>query len=1248
MEAADGKAAQHEKAEAVRVAVNIRPLVEPELLNGCTDCITVVPGEPQVQIGAHSFTYDYVYGASCFPSSEMYGECIAPLVDAFFQGYNTTVLAYGQTGSGKTYTMGTNYSGDGRSNGIIPQVMDSIFTKVSETTNCTEYFIRVSFIEIFKEEVFDLLDTNSHALRNEATNFSKQPAAPRAPIQIRETPSGGIALAGVIEAEVNSKEEMASFLTRGSISRATGSTNMNSQSSRSHAIFTINMEQKRHTKPSVSGPTHGEDCDDIVLSKFHLVDLAGSERAKRTGADGLRLKEGIHINRGLLALGNVISALGDEKKRKDGGHVPYRDSKLTRLLQDSLGGNSKTVMIACVSPADTNAEETINTLKYANRARNIQNKAVVNHDPVAAQMQRMRSEIEQLHAELLFYRNGAAPSEELQVLRHKIFLLESSNSELHQKLKEYQTSCERLGKRALDAQVERDELVLKIESSRKGKSWNEIDGADQKQEVDTMRSYVSKIQDLETELLRLQSFSSSGRHGLVDILDVDDEDVCSKGPIRGLLPSSDGQEAMVTDVKELEHTAMQERLDRELQELDKQLELKEAEMKRVSKGDNSVLKHHYEKKIFELEHEKKVLQKEIEDLRSNIADISSASGDGAQKLKEEYLQKLTLLETQVSDLKKKQEAQSQLLRQKQKSDEAAKRLIDEIQRIKSQKVNLQHKIKHESEQFRAWKASREKEVLQLKKEGRRNEYEMHKLLSLNQRQKMVLQRKTEEAALATKRLKELLEAKKVSSRENSGNGLGNGHTHQALIHAINHELEVMLQVDEVRSKYEKQLKARSEMADELARLREEAERIKQQQTKSGCGQGMSPSARNSRISALENMLATSSSTLVSMASHLSEAEERERLFSGRTRWSQVRSLGDAKLLLNYLFGLASASKCQAQSKHAECQEKDQFIDELKEKIVRVGNLLRQSEVQKIEMEQKIQAWEKRFRDAATGTFDDSKISFWGDEGPTYELRKAPRKSQFMGTYLTDMDTSDSGDSDASHSDDDDWVESNKKKAGQRGKARTKGGRPQAEPADEDGASSGDHGSCTPQEGSASAEACCTCSKSSSCKTQKCECRAAGRACGASCGCLPSKCANGESHRDLVSQAASLLENALTDGRPSKPKEAAEASQQPRKALSDIGNTQGTAPKPRRRKNWRKSQYQLVPEPQPQPQHQPQAEQENQAAARMDKAVGSLRLPRAMAPAAEPLAQRNSADPAATPAQPPRPLQHDEKENNRLV
>lgn len=203
-------------------------------------------------------------------------------------------------------------------------------------------------------------------------------------IQIREEKNGMISLFGLREEKVQTYEELAACLDRGSNFRSTASTLMNNCSSRSHAIFTISIEQsviEDLYKPADAAPSDGATGEEYMVAKFHFVDLAGSERAKRTGATGNTLKEGISINKGLLALGNVIAALTEDGKKN---HVPYRDSKLTRILQDSLGGNSRTSMIACVSPADINFEETLNTLKYASRARNIKNAPKVNRDPNSA------------------------------------------------------------------------------------------------------------------------------------------------------------------------------------------------------------------------------------------------------------------------------------------------------------------------------------------------------------------------------------------------------------------------------------------------------------------------------------------------------------------------------------------------------------------------------------------------------------------------------------------------------------------------------------------------------------------------------------------------------------------------------------------------------------------------------------------------------------------------------------------------
>ncbi|XWS25578.1 hypothetical protein CRYUN_Cryun27aG0080200 [Craigia yunnanensis] len=887
----------------VKVAVHVRPLIGDEKLQGCKDCITVIPGKPQVQIGTHSFTFDHVYGSTGSPSSSMFEECVVPLVDGLFQGYNATVLAYGQTGSGKTFTMGTGFK-DGCQTGIVPLVMKALFSKIESLKHQMEFQLHVSFIEILKEEVRDLLDPTSLNKSDTASvNTGKVNVPGKPPIQIRESSNGVITLAGSTEVSVSTLKEMAACLEQGSSSRATGSTNMNNQSSRSHAIFTITLEQMLKLNP-VSGDGNPNDImsEEYLCAKLHLVDLAGSERAKRTGSDGMRFKEGVHINKGLLALGNVISALGDEKKRKEGVHVPYRDSKLTRLLQDSLGGNSRTVMIACISPADINAEETLNTLKYANRARNIQNKPVVNRDPMSNEMLKMRQKLEYLQAELCA-RGG---SDEVQVLKERIAWLEAANEDLCRELHEYRSRCTIVEQRETDA----------------------LDGSPCSVKSDGLKRNLHSIESSDYQM---------GETMIGDSREIDEE-----------------------AAKEWEHTLLQNTMDKELHELNRRLEEKESEMK-IFGGDTVALKQHFGKKIQELEGEKRAVQQERDRLLAEIENLSAGSDGQTQKVQDIHAQKLKSLEGQILDLKKKQENQVQLLKQKQKSDEAAKRLQDEIQFIKAQKVQLQHRIKQEAEQFRQWKTSREKELLQLRKEGRRNEYERHKLQALNQRQKMVLQRKTAEATMATRRLKELLEARKSSARDNlaiaNWNGTNGQTNEKALQRWLDHELEVMVNVHEVRFEYEKQSQVRAALAEELAVLKQVDEfaskGLSPPRGKNGFARAssMSPNARVARISSLENMLSISSNSLVAMASQLSEAEERERAFTNRGRWNQLRSMGDAKNLLQYMFNSLGDTRCQL-------WEKDMEIKEMKEQLKELIGLLRQSELRRKEVENELKLREQ--------------------------------------------------------------------------------------------------------------------------------------------------------------------------------------------------------------------------------------------------------------------------------------------------
>uniref|UniRef100_A0A8C4ZBZ1 Kinesin family member 7 n=1 Tax=Gadus morhua TaxID=8049 RepID=A0A8C4ZBZ1_GADMO len=345
-----GRAAED---SAVQVAVRVRPLLPKELLHGHESCITVQPAQRSLTLGHdRHFACDFLFEEACC-QEEVYAEAVQPLIEAFFQGFNATVFAYGQTGSGKTHTVGEANISSFRDEeqGIIPRAVAEIF-KLLDENDLMDFSVRVSYLEVHKEEFKDLLEVET-ASRD---------------IHIRED-KGTIVLCGVKECEVDGLDEVLSLLESGNTARHTGATAMNPRSSRSHTVFTLQVDQRRGGGPRPAS-LH------ILTSKFHFVDLAGSERVLRTGNTGERLKESIQINSGLLALGNVIGALGDPKRR--GSHIPYRDSKITRILKDSLGGNSKTLMIACVSPSSADFDESLNTLNYAMRARNIQNRPTVN------------------------------------------------------------------------------------------------------------------------------------------------------------------------------------------------------------------------------------------------------------------------------------------------------------------------------------------------------------------------------------------------------------------------------------------------------------------------------------------------------------------------------------------------------------------------------------------------------------------------------------------------------------------------------------------------------------------------------------------------------------------------------------------------------------------------------------------------------------------------------------------------------
>lgn len=341
-----GKVAKGGGKTAVRVYVRVRPTNKREIEAGGHTCVkfddTLI--DVQGDEGSAKFSFDQIFGDKS-TQEEVYTITAGPLIEEILTGYNGTIFAYGQTGTGKTHTMEGDLESE-EMKGIIPRTVEDLFDGVSEADENIEFTFKVSYVEIYLERIRDLLDENRVKIN----------------LTVREDKVKGVYIADVTEEYVTSVEELLDIMHFGAGNRATAATGMNEGSSRSHSVFTIVVGQRDMTTNATKS------------GKLVLVDLAGSEMVKKTNASGQQLEEAKTINKSLSALGQVINALTDNKQ----SHIPYRDSKLTRVLQDSLGGNSKTVLIVAVSPSSFNANETIATLRFGNRAKSIENKVKIN------------------------------------------------------------------------------------------------------------------------------------------------------------------------------------------------------------------------------------------------------------------------------------------------------------------------------------------------------------------------------------------------------------------------------------------------------------------------------------------------------------------------------------------------------------------------------------------------------------------------------------------------------------------------------------------------------------------------------------------------------------------------------------------------------------------------------------------------------------------------------------------------------
>ncbi|XP_044097933.1 kinesin-like protein KIF1A isoform X13 [Neovison vison] len=383
---------------SVKVAVRVRPFNSREMSRD-SKCIIQMSGSTTTIINPKqpketpkSFSFDYSYWSHTSPEDinyasqkQVYRDIGEEMLQHAFEGYNVCIFAYGQTGAGKSYTMMGKQEKDQQ--GIIPQLCEDLFSRINDTTNDNmSYSVEVSYMEIYCERVRDLLNPKN-----------------KGNLRVREHPLLGPYVEDLSKLAVTSYNDIQDLMDSGNKARTVAATNMNETSSRSHAVFNIIFTQKRHDAET--------DITTEKVSKISLVDLAGSERADSTGAKGTRLKEGANINKSLTTLGKVISALAEmdsgpnkNKKKKKTDFIPYRDSVLTWLLRENLGGNSRTAMVAALSPADINYDETLSTLRYADRAKQIRCNAVINEDPNNKLIRELKDEVTRLRD--LLYAQG--------------------------------------------------------------------------------------------------------------------------------------------------------------------------------------------------------------------------------------------------------------------------------------------------------------------------------------------------------------------------------------------------------------------------------------------------------------------------------------------------------------------------------------------------------------------------------------------------------------------------------------------------------------------------------------------------------------------------------------------------------------------------------------------------------------------------------------------------------------------------
>uniref|UniRef100_A0A452S340 Kinesin-like protein KIF11 n=1 Tax=Ursus americanus TaxID=9643 RepID=A0A452S340_URSAM len=507
---------KEEKGKNIQVVVRCRPfnLAERKAnAHSVVECdhvrkeVSVRTGGLADKSSRKTYTFDMVFGAST-KQIDVYRSVVCPILDEVIMGYNCTIFAYGQTGTGKTFTMEGERSPNEEYTweedplaGIIPRTLHQIFEKL--TDNGTEFSVKVSLLEIYNEELFDLLNPSSDV--SERLQMFDDPRNKR-----------GVIIKGLEEITVHNKDEVYQILEKGAAKRTTAATLMNAYSSRSHSVFSVTIHMKETT-------IDGEEL--VKIGKLNLVDLAGSENIGRSGAVDKRAREAGNINQSLLTLGRVITALVERTP-----HVPYRESKLTRILQDSLGGRTRTSIIATISPASLNLEETLSTLEYAHRAKNILNKPEVNQKLTKrALIKEYTEEIERLKRDLAAARekNGVYISEEnFRAMSGKLTVQEEQIVELIEKIGAVEEELSRVTELFMDNKNELDQCksdlqnkTQELETTQKHLQETKLQLVEEEYITSALESTEEKLHDAASRLLTTVEETTKDVSGLHSKLD---------------------------------------------------------------------------------------------------------------------------------------------------------------------------------------------------------------------------------------------------------------------------------------------------------------------------------------------------------------------------------------------------------------------------------------------------------------------------------------------------------------------------------------------------------------------------------------------------------------------------------------------------------------------------------------------------------------------------------------------------------